>query len=223
MSIFFRVFSKVFAFFCAISAFFILLGLLLSFLSKNQENRIFVITKGNENSTNKIAVIKLSGPILEELPLYMDIGLLNNINVIYLKQIREILNNLELEKINGLIVSINSPGGSVSASYSLYNIFRDFSIKNSIDIFFHTNELMASGAYWVALSSKKIYANYGSLIGSIGVKGPDWIYFDMPVSISNGIFGNSIETKKGIIQDLPTREDITIPIEEQLIVELYSR
>jgi len=39
---------------------------------------------------------------------------------------------------------------------------------------------------------------------------PHWLVFDM-------------ETKKGIVQDLPTREDITIPIQEQLIVELYSR
>ena len=39
---------------------------------------------------------------------------------------------------------------------------------------------------------------------------PHWLVFDM-------------ETKKGVVQDLPTREDITIPIQEQLIVELYSR
>ncbi len=39
---------------------------------------------------------------------------------------------------------------------------------------------------------------------------PHWLVFD-------------VETKKGIVQDLPTREDITIPIQEQLIVELYSR
>jgi small subunit ribosomal protein S4 len=39
---------------------------------------------------------------------------------------------------------------------------------------------------------------------------PHWLAFD-------------VESKKGIVQDLPTREDITIPIQEQLIVELYSR
>ena len=39
---------------------------------------------------------------------------------------------------------------------------------------------------------------------------PHWLAFD-------------VEAKKGVVQDLPTREDITIPIQEQLIVELYSR
>ena len=54
---------------------------------------------------------------------------------------------------------------------------------------------MASGAYWAALSGNKIFANYGSLIGSIGVKGPDWIYFDNPIVISNGLLGSSVVTK----------------------------
>ena len=39
---------------------------------------------------------------------------------------------------------------------------------------------------------------------------PHWLSFD-------------VESKQGVVQSLPTREDITIPIEEQLIVELYSR
>ena len=39
---------------------------------------------------------------------------------------------------------------------------------------------------------------------------PHWLSFDA-------------ESKQGVVQTLPTREDITIPIEEQLIVELYSR
>ena len=36
------------------------------------------------------------------------------------------------------------------------------------------------------------------MIGSIGVRGPDWIYYDKPISISTGILGQAIETKDGI-------------------------
>ena len=39
---------------------------------------------------------------------------------------------------------------------------------------------------------------------------PHWLVFD-------------IESKKGLVQSLPTREDVSIPVEEQLIVEHYSR
>ena len=36
--------------------------------------------------------------------------------------------------------------------------------------------MLASGGYWSSLAGEKIYANYGAIIGSIGVKGPDWIF-----------------------------------------------
>ncbi len=39
---------------------------------------------------------------------------------------------------------------------------------------------------------------------------PHWLSFDS-------------ESKQGIVQSLPTREDIPVPVQEQLIVELYSR
>jgi len=198
MNIFTKVFIQVFAFFTALFIFITLFSVLIFFITYDQDNKIFNKTTGNTNSANKIAVLKLNGPILENPPMFYDFGLLNKVNVIYTSQIKEILGHLEIEKINGLVVSINSPGGSVSATHTIYNLLKNFSKKNSIDIFFHTNELMASGAYWVALSGKKIYANYGSLIGSIGVKGPDWIYFDSPISISSGIIGQGVETKNGI-------------------------
>ena len=44
----------------------------------------------------------------------------------------------------------------------------------------------------------KIFASYGSIIGSIGVSGPSWFYYNTPISLSSGVFGQSIETKEGI-------------------------
>ena len=36
------------------------------------------------------------------------------------------------------------------------------------------------------MAGDNIYASYGSLIGSIGVRGPDWFFYDEPISISSG-------------------------------------
>jgi len=198
MGTFIRTFIKIFAFLSAISIFFILLSLVINFFPINQNNKYFINSIGDENSPNKIAIINLNGPILNEPSSNLDINLFSNIEIIYAAHVKEVLAELESEEIKGLIISINSPGGSVSASYNLYNIFNDFKNKNNIKIFFHTYELMASGAYWAAMSGNKIFANYGSLVGSIGVQGPDWIYFDKPVAISSGLLGSSIETKNGI-------------------------
>ena len=77
---------------------------------------------------------------------------------------------------NILIIKINSPGGTVTATASLEKIINDFKKENKIEIYFYSDEILASGGYWVATSGDKIYANYGSIIGSIGVKGPDWFF-----------------------------------------------
>ena len=198
MNLFFKTFIKIIAILSSISIFFVVLLTLSSFFTKIENKKIFMPTSGDVNSENKIAVLKLIGPILNEPSFVSDYKLFNNINVIYVNNIKNILKNLESEKIKGLIISINSPGGSVSASFNLYNLFNEFKIINNIPLFFYTNELMASGAYWAALSGNKIFANYGSLIGSIGVKGPDWIYFDEPLVISSGLLGSSVVTKNGI-------------------------
>ena len=140
--------------------------------------------------STSIPTLKLSG-IIGQAGMFRSGLTLNSLN----KLIEKLFSD---KKSPVVALMINSPGGSVSASYNLHQILNDFKIKNGVKIFFHTNELLASGAYWVSLVSDKIYANYGSLIGSIGVRGPDWIYFDTPISISKGILGESIETKKGI-------------------------
>ena len=198
MGIFIKTFTKILAFLTAVLCFLIIISLISNLLYKNQRSDPFINISGDINSPNKIAILKLHGPILNESSKYIEMDFFNKVDIIYVNQIEKILDDLISENIKGLIVTLNSPGGSVSASYALYNIFSKYKKKHNLIIFFHTKELLASGAYWVALSGNKIFANYGSLVGSIGVKGPDWIYFDEPLSMSSGLFGTSVETKYGI-------------------------
>ena len=198
MRTFFNYFFKIFAFFSASALFLLILISIIYFASNNQNNSNFTFKEGNINSENKIALLKLNGPILNEPVNNFDIGYLGNINFIFVSEVENKLNKLKKEKIKGLIILMNSPGGSVSASYNLYQLFNNFKNDNKIPIYFYTSEILASGAYWSALAGDKIFANYGSLIGSIGVKGPEWIYYDEPISFSTGLLGQSIETKKGI-------------------------
>ena len=198
MRIFLNFFLKVFAFFTACLVFVLLLTFFLNLIPNYKKNSEFFFKEGDINSPNKIALLKLNGPILNDPPSIIDIGLFNNLEFIYVNQIKQTLERLKNDQIKGLLISINSPGGSVSASNNLYNALNEFKIENDISIFFHTNEMLASGGYWAALSSDKIFADYGSLIGSIGVRGPDWIYYANPVAISKGLLNGSIETKDGI-------------------------
>ena len=81
-----------------------------------------------------------------------------------------LMNLLIKEKnIKALLISLNSPGGTVSGSNRLYEVLIEFKKEFNIPIYIHVHELLASGAMWAALPADKIYASYGAIIGNIGI------------------------------------------------------
>ncbi len=192
--LFFNVFFRTLGFLSALFIFLIIISFVLHF-SNEHEKKQFVMTDGLPNSNNIIAKINLDGPIFN-----------NNINVLgnnfydYINpsQVKSYLEELKELQIRALIININSPGGTVSATAELEHIIYEFKKNTNTKVYFYTKEILASGGYWVATTADKIFASYGSIIGSIGVSGPSWFYYDNPISLSSGIFGESIETKDGI-------------------------
>ena len=194
MNIFFGTFFKVLATLFAISFFLLILVGIIN-LIENDKSADFKFVKGNLNSENTIVILNLNGPII---PDSLGINNISTFQFISPSNFKKKLETIEQLKPKLIIISINSPGGTVSASYEIFNILKKFRLTNNIKSYFHTKEMLASGAYWFALSGDKIFGSYGSLVGSIGVKGPDWIYYDKPIALSSGIFGKSIETENGI-------------------------
>lgn len=71
-------------------------------------------------------------------------------------------------EVVGLLIRINSPGGTVGASQELFEALKRFRKKDK-KIVVSVVDLCASGAYYISLPADKIVANPGSLVGSIGV------------------------------------------------------
>jgi len=69
----------------------------------------------------------------------------------------------------GVIIRINSPGGSVAASDTLYHEIISFRQKKKIPVYAHIMELCASGGYYVASAADRIIASPTAITGSIGV------------------------------------------------------
>ena len=194
MAIFWNIFIKTFSFFLAIVIIFSIITIILSF-SSGSKNNTFALIEGDSNSTNTIAIIELNGLIINNNDQFSE---LINPFIISPNILKKYFDELDEVAPKIVIFSINSPGGTVSASNDLYEMIIKYKKNHQTEIIFHTNELLASGGYWVSSSADKIYANYGAIIGSIGVKGPDWFFYDKPKSISNGIFGDRIDTEDGI-------------------------
>lgn len=77
----------------------------------------------------------------------------------------------EDEDTAGVILEINSPGGSPVQSADIYDeIVRLRELHDDIPLYVVVSDIAASGGYFVASAADKIYVNKSSLVGSIGVR-----------------------------------------------------
>ena len=125
MNYFFQVFSKTLGFLLAIIFLLVLMSLFLFFFEGNQQ-KYFSYLKGNKNSSEIIAILNLNGPIISEPPNFNNYNIFQNLEVIYPSLIKKYLNELEQKNTKGIIISINSPGGGVSATQKIYKLVKEF-------------------------------------------------------------------------------------------------
>src|SRR5271156_7006959 len=71
--------------------------------------------------------------------------------------------------IRAIILPINSPGGGAAASQEIYEEVRRIRNEKKKPIVASIESVGASGAYYIASGTSKIYANRASIVGSIGV------------------------------------------------------
>lgn len=70
----------------------------------------------------------------------------------------------------GIILNINSPGGSAVQSSEIYDEIKHLKLKHpELPIYAVVSDVCASGGYYIAAATDKIFVNKASLIGSIGV------------------------------------------------------
>ena len=113
---------------------------------------------GSAKNEKHTALIKMEGIILYGSPAEAD-------NIIDLLE-----EAFENENSEGVILYINSPGGSpVQAAWINQKIHELRDMYPDKPIHTVVSDICASGAYYVAAATSSIYANQSSLIGSIGV------------------------------------------------------
>ncbi len=71
------------------------------------------------------------------------------------------------DNVKGVLLSINSPGGTVGASKEIYEAVKTLKAKKPVYV--SMLDVAASGGYYVASAADRVYANEGTLTGSIGV------------------------------------------------------
>ncbi|MCH5234039.1 MAG: signal peptide peptidase SppA [Muribaculaceae bacterium] len=113
------------------------------------------------SSKNQIALVYASGEIL-------DGGGDNTIN--YEKYVPLIVSLAENEKVKGMVLRVNSPGGSVFGSEQIGDALDYFQSKGK-PIAVSMGDYAASGGYWISSCANRIFADPLTITGSIGIFG----------------------------------------------------
>lgn len=79
--------------------------------------------------------------------------------------------------IKGVLVYINTPGGTVTDADGIYRALKQYKEKYKVPIYSYVDGLCASGGMYVASATDKILASDVSLIGSVGVIAPTFMNF----------------------------------------------
>ncbi len=113
---------------------------------------------------SKVLVVDLSGLISSRDPE----GFIDRPNLV--AQIKEVLTvAAEDDDVKAVVIRINSPGGTVTASDMLYHEVRSFKKKRNVPVVASILDVGTSGGYYVAVAADKIVAHPSSVTGSLGV------------------------------------------------------
>ena len=127
------------------------------------------------------------------------------------------------DSVKAIIIHVNSPGGGVAASEEIYREVKRIRDEKKKRIVASIETVGASGAYYVSSATNKIYADKGSIVGSIGVIA-EWVnYGDLmrwakldPITMKAGEFKDTgsptremtpaeLEYMQGLIDNMHTQ------------------
>src|ERR1700746_2016684 len=125
---------------------------------------VYITLHAGKDSTigafgDKIGVVDLEGVILSPNPV--------------VQQLKKFADD---DSVKAIILHVNSPGGGVAASEEIYREVKRIRDEKKKRIVASIETVGASGAYYVASATNKIYADKGSVVGSIGVIA-EWVNY----------------------------------------------
>jgi len=83
------------------------------------------------------------------------------------------------DSIKAIILHVNTPGGGVAATEEIYQEVKRIRDKKKKPVVVSIETVGASGGYYISSATSKIFANRGSIVGSIGVIAEWYNYGDL--------------------------------------------
>jgi len=131
-----------------------------------------------EPRRDTIAVLHIDGAIVDGES--TGGGLMGGEGSVGSRTLRRALQDIESnDKIKGLVVRIDSPGGSAIASEVIWQGLKRISAGSKVGaevhapkpVFVSVGDMAASGGFYCLVAGDRVYVNQSSIVGSIGVVG----------------------------------------------------
>lgn len=74
------------------------------------------------------------------------------------------------DRVKGILLHVNTPGGSATDSSSIYNLLKYYKEQFKVPVYAFVDGLCASGGMYISSAADKIYSTENSVIGSVGVR-----------------------------------------------------
>jgi protease-4 len=142
----------------------------------------------------RVAVVPLSGLISDSEPV--------------IEQLKKFGKD---DSVKAIVLRINSPGGGVGPSQEIYEEVKKVRAKKPV--LASMGALAASGGYYIACAAQRVYANPGTMTGSIGVIMPFMNVKDLVEKI--GVKGMTV--KSGTFKDIGSPLRDMTPQERELL------
>lgn len=136
------------------------------------------------SSKNQIAILYAEGTIVDGQGDTGEIG-----GDYYAKEIRKLRRDPDIKAV---VLRVNSPGGSATASETILREIKLLSKEKPVIV--SMGDVAASGGYWISMGAKRIFAEKNTLTGSIGVFG---LLFNVEkIANNNGLAWDGVKTGK---------------------------
>ena len=124
-----------------------------------------VVQGGKGGSSDKVAMVQVEGMLVNARIGGMFQAQENPVSL-FAQQMRAAARD---PAVKAVVLRINSPGGTVTASDTMYDIVKDFRKKTGKPVVAAAQEVSASGAYYIACAADRVVVQPTSVVGSIGV------------------------------------------------------
>ena len=155
---------------------------------------------GDVDASNRLVSLEITGVILGD---ESDGGVFGGATYGY--QVAETIDALEADDADGLVLEMNTPGGTIYGSRAIADAVERYQERTGQKVMAYVRGMAASGGMYAMAGADEIVADHGTLVGSIGViMGPFERYRDV-TALQGTLLSPGVEADGGISQEYLTQ------------------